>query len=86
MKIQDLSKELSHEERAVRGGSNVNFGYIGGPELAQGGSAPSLFSPSTAVIVDTPTQTQTNVAPVTTTLDVSKLASVLGSLGTSIAQ
>jgi hypothetical protein len=85
MKIQDLSKDLSHEERAVRGGSNANIGYIGGPELLQS-NGPSLFSPSTAVIVDTPTQIQTNVAPVTTTLDVSKIANVLGSLGTSIAQ
>jgi hypothetical protein len=47
---------------------------------------PSLFSPNTAVEVFTPTQIQTNVAPVTTTLDVSKTANVLGSLGTLIAQ
>jgi hypothetical protein len=85
MKIQDLSKELSNEERAVRGGSNTNAGYIGGPELVQNGG-PALFSPSTAVIVDTPTQSQSNVAPVTTTLDVAKTANVLGSLGTLIGQ
>jgi hypothetical protein len=85
MKIQDLSKELNHEERAVRGGSNTNVGYIGAPVLFQSGG-PSLFSPSTAVIVDTPTQIQTNVAPVTTTLDVSKISNVVGSLGTLIGQ
>ena len=85
MKIQDLSKELSQEERAVRGGSNTNVGFIGGPALVQA-NGPSLFSPSTAVVVDTPTQIQTNVAPVTTTLDVSKVSNVLGSLGTLIAQ
>ena len=61
MKIQDLSKELTQEERAVRGGSNANIGFIGAPTLVQSGG-PSLFSPSTAVIVDTPTQIQTNVA------------------------
>ena len=85
MKIQDLSKELSHEERAVRGGSNTNIGFIGAPTLVQS-NGPSLFSPNTAVEVFTPTQIQTNVAPVTTTLDVSKTANVLGSLGTLIAQ
>jgi hypothetical protein len=84
MKIQDLSKELS-QERAVRGGSNTNIGYIGAPELFQSGG-PSLFSPSTAVVVDTPTQIQTNVAPVTTSLDVAKITNVLGSLGTSVGQ
>jgi hypothetical protein len=85
MKVQDLSKELSDEERAVRGGSNANIGFIGGPELAQSGG-PSLFSPSTAVVVDTPTQIQTNVAPVTTTLDSLNTANVVGSLGTLIGQ
>jgi hypothetical protein len=85
MKIQDLNKDLTNEERAVRGGSNSNIGFIGAPELMQSGG-PSLFSPSTAVVVDTPTQIQTNVAPVTTSLDVAKTANVLGSVGTLIGQ
>jgi hypothetical protein len=85
MKIQDLSKELSHEERAVCGGANVNNGLIVGPSLVENGGA-SLFSPNTTVLIAPQTQNQTNVAPVMTTLDVSKTASVLGSLGTLIAQ
>jgi hypothetical protein len=85
MKIQDLSKELTQEERAVRGGSNTNVGIIGAPTLVQSGG-PSLFSPNTAVEVFTPTQIQTNVAPVTTSLDVTKTANVLGSLDTLIGQ
>jgi hypothetical protein len=86
MKLQDLemTQDLSHEERAVRGGS-ANFGYIGGPVLATSGGA-SLFSPSTNVQIFTPVQTQTNVDPTTITSEVSKSANVLGSLGTLIAQ
>src|ERR1700729_4650810 len=81
MNIQDLemTQDLSHEERAVRGGS-ANFGYIGGPVLAPSGG-PSLFSPSTNVQIFTPVQTQTNVDPTTITSEVSKSANVLGSLG-----
>jgi hypothetical protein len=85
MKIPDLNKELTQEELAVRGGSNTNIGVIGAPELVQSGGA-ALFSPATAVVVDTPTQEQANVAPVTTTLDVTKTANVLGSLGTLTGQ
>jgi hypothetical protein len=85
MKIQDLSKELSNEERAVRGGANLNVANIGGPTLVQGGG-PRLFSPNTTVLVDSPTVSQVNVAPITTTLDVSKTANVLGSLDSLIAQ
>jgi hypothetical protein len=85
MKVQDLNKELTKEESEIRGGSNTNIGFIGAPELAQSGG-PALFSPATAVIVDTPTQEQANVAPVTTSVDVAKTANVLGSLGTLIGQ
>jgi hypothetical protein len=86
MKLQDLemTQDLSHDERAVRGGS-ANFGYIGGPVLATSGGA-SLFSPSTNVQIFEPVQTQTNVDPTTITSEVSKSANVLGSLGTLIAQ
>src|SRR5277367_361986 len=86
MNIQDLemTQDLSHEERAVRGGS-ANFGYIGGPVLATSGGA-SLFSPSTNVQIFTPVQTQTNVDPTTITSEVSKSANVLGSLGTLVLQ
>jgi hypothetical protein len=87
MNIKDLevAKELSHEERAVRGGANVNNGFIFGPSLVEN-AGPSLFSPNTTVLIAPQEQTQINVAPVTTTVDVSKIASVLGSLGTSIGQ
>jgi hypothetical protein len=85
MKIQDLNKELTKEESEIRGGSNSNIGFIGGPELVQN-AGPSLFSPNTAVEVFTPTQIQTNVAPVTTNLDLSNISNVLGSLDTKIGQ
>jgi hypothetical protein len=78
----DTTRELTEEERKVRGGSD-NFGYIGGPVLATNGGD-SLFSPNTNVQIDTPVQTQTNVDPTTITQDVSKTANVLGSLGTLI--
>ena len=86
MNIKDLemTKELSHEERAVRGGS-ANFGYIGGPVLAANGGA-SFFSPATNVQIFAPVQTQTNVDPTTITESVSKAANVLGSLGTLVHQ
>jgi hypothetical protein len=86
MNIKDLeiTQELSHDERAVRGGS-ANYGYIGGPVLAANGGA-SLFSPQTNVQIYTPVQTQTNVDPVTITQDLTKTANVLGSLGTFIKQ
>jgi hypothetical protein len=86
MNIKDLemTKELSHEERAVRGGS-ANFGYIGGPVLATNGGA-SFFSPATNVQIFAPVQTQTNVDPTTISESVSKSANVLGSLGTLIHQ
>jgi hypothetical protein len=86
MNIKDLgmTKDLSHEERAVRGGSS-NFGYIGGPVLATNGGA-SFFSPATNVQIYTPVQTQTNVDPTTITSAVSDVANVLGSMGTLIHQ
>ena len=86
MNIKDLemTKELSLEERAVRGGSS-NVGYIGGPVLAANGGA-SFFSPATNVQIFAPVQTQTNVDPTTITSDVSKNANVLGSLGTLVHQ
>ena len=86
MNVKDLemSQELSHEERAVRGGS-ANYGYIGGPVLATAGGN-SLFSPSTNVQIFAPVQTQTNVDPVTITKSVSDTANVLGSLGSFIHQ
>jgi hypothetical protein len=86
MNVKDLemTKDLSQDERAVRGGS-ANFGYIGGPVLATSGGA-SLFSPNTNVQIFTPTQTQTNVDPVTITKSESNVANVLGSLGTLVAQ
>jgi hypothetical protein len=86
MNIKDLemTKDLSHEERAVRGGS-ANFGYIGGPVLATNGGA-SFFSPATNVQIYTPVQTQTNVDPTTITSAVSDVANVLGSMGTLIHQ
>jgi hypothetical protein len=86
MNVKDLemTKDLSQDERAVRGGS-ANYGYIGGPVLANSGGA-SLFSPVTNVQIFTPVQNQTNVDPVTITESVSKNAGVLGSLGTLVAQ
>jgi hypothetical protein len=86
MNIQDLdmTKDLSHDERAVRGGS-ANFGYIGGPVLATN-AGPSLFSPVTNVQIFAPVQTQTNVDPTTITESLSKTSNVLGSLGTLIHQ
>jgi hypothetical protein len=84
LKDIDTTKELTEEERQVRGGSG-NFGYIGGPVLATNGGD-SLFSPATNVQIDTPVQTQTNVDPTTITSDVSKNANVLGSLGTLIKE
>ena len=86
MNVKDLemSKDLSNEERAVRGGS-ANFGYIGGPSLETYGGN-SLFSPNTNVQIFTPVQTQTNVDPVTITKDVSKSVNVLGSLDSFIHQ
>jgi hypothetical protein len=84
IKDLDMTKELSLEERAVRGGS-ANYGYIGGPVLATNGGA-SFFSPATNVQIFTPVQTQTNVDPTTITSDVSKNANVLGSLGTLVHQ
>jgi hypothetical protein len=86
MNIKDIdtTQDLSTEERAVRGGS-ANYGYIGGPVLATSGGE-SLFSPATNVQVFSPVQSQTNVDPTTITTEVSKNASVLGSLGTLIAQ
>ena len=86
MKLQDLemTQDLNHAERAVRGGS-ANFGYIGGPVLATSGGN-SLFSPATNVQVFDPVQSQTNLEPTTITAEVSKSANVLGSLGTLIAQ
>ena len=84
IKDLDMTKELSLEERAVRGGSD-NYGYIGGPVLATSGGD-SFFSPSTNVQIFTPAQSQTNVDPTTITRSVSKSANVLGSLGTLIAQ
>jgi hypothetical protein len=84
IKDLDMTKELSLEERAVRGGS-ANYGYIGGPVLATNGGD-SFFSPATNVQIFTPVQTQTNVDPTTITSNVSKNANVLGSLGTLIHQ
>ena len=84
IKDLDMTKELSLEERAVRGGSS-NVGYIGGPVLDTDGGA-SFFSPATNVQIDAPVQTQTNVDPTTITESVSKVANVLGSLGTFIHQ
>lgn len=86
MNVKDIemSKDLSNEERAVRGGSS-NFGYIGGPVLETHGGN-SLFSPSTNVQIFTPVQTQTNVDPLTITKDVSKSVNVLGSLDSFIHQ
>jgi hypothetical protein len=86
MNVKDLemTKELTNEEREVRGGSS-NVGYIGGPVLATNGGN-SFFSPNTNVQIDAPTQTQTNVDPTTITESVSKSANVLGSLGTLIKE
>jgi hypothetical protein len=86
MNIQDLAmtQDLSHEERAVRGGS-ANFGYIGGPVLTTN-AGPSLFSPSTNVQIFAPVQTQTNVDTKTITDTISKSTNVLGSLGTLVHQ
>jgi hypothetical protein len=86
MNVKDLdtTKDLTDEERAVRGGS-ANYGFIGGPVLATNGGT-SLFSPNTNVQIDTPVQTQTNVDPTTITESVSKNANVLGSLGTLIRE
>jgi len=86
MRIQDLemTQDLSHAERAVRGGS-ANFGYIGGPSLSTYGGN-SLFSPNTNVQIFAPVQTQTNVDTTTITEALSKTTNVLGSLGTLVHQ
>ena len=84
IKDLDMTKELSLEERAVRGGS-ANVGYIGGPVLAANGGA-SFFSPATNVQIFAPVQTQTNVDPTVVTASLSQTANVLGSLGTLIHQ
>jgi hypothetical protein len=81
----DTTKELTKEEQAEVSGGSANFGYIGGPVLANSGG-PSLFSPVTNVQIDTPVQTQTNVDPTTITKNVTENANVLGSLGTLIKQ
>jgi hypothetical protein len=84
VKDLDMTQELTQEERAVRGGS-ANFGFIGGPVLANS-AGPSLFSPTTNVQIFTPVQTQTNVDTTTITEAISKSTSVLGSLGTLVHQ
>jgi hypothetical protein len=84
IKDLDMTQDLSHAERAVRGGS-ANFGYIGAPVLATYGGN-SLFSPSTNVQVFAPVQTQTNIDPLTITKSVSDVANVVGSLGTLVHQ
>ena len=84
IKDLDMTKELSLEERAVRGGS-ANYGYIGGPVLAANGGA-SFFSPATNVQIFAPVQTQTNVDPKVVTESLSETANVLGSLGTLIKE
>jgi hypothetical protein len=86
MKIQDLSKELSHEDRAVRGGGAgpiANVGLMGGSQFDDT-SGFRFASPDTNLAINT--LPQINVAPTVTTLDVTKLTDVLGSLGTSIKQ
>jgi hypothetical protein len=85
MKIQDLSKELSHEDRAVRGGvgSVSNVGIIGGSEFLDN-SGGNIGSSNTNLAIGT--LSQANVAPETTTKDVLKTVNVLGSLGTFVGQ
>ena len=86
MNVKDLemSKDLSNEERAVRGGS-ANYGFIGGPELTTHGGD-SLFSPNTNVQIFTPVQTQTNIDPTTITKNITDTASVVGSFDTLVNQ
>jgi hypothetical protein len=84
VKDLDIAKDLTQEERAVTGGSS-NVANIGGPVLATAGGY-SLFSPHTNVQIDAPVVTQTNVDPTTITEETSKVANVVGSLGTLIGQ
>ena len=84
MKIQDLSKELSHEERAVCGGVSANLGSIGAPAFFQAGAGTNLLSPTIGVEVFTPIVTQVNVDPTVTTVNDTKIASVLASANSLI--
>jgi len=86
MNIKDLeiAQDLSHAERAVRGGSS-NVANIGGPVLVDNGGI-SLYSPKTIAQVNAPVVTQINADPTTITDTTSEVANVLGSLGTYIKQ
>jgi hypothetical protein len=76
IKDLDLSKELSHEERAaVRGGSNAAF-LFGPVQSAQNGSGFNFASPNIQVAPQTVTQTDTTV----------DIASVIASMNTAIGQ
>jgi len=84
MKIQDLSKELSNEERAVRGGTDINFASVGAPTLVQNGGGINLASPTTGVLLSTPSVSQTNFNPETTSVAVTKTADIVGSVNSLI--
>jgi len=84
VKDLDIAKDLTQEERAVTGGSS-NVANIGGPYLASNGGN-SLFSPTTIAQVNVPVVTEINVDPTTITEETSKVANVVGSLGTLIGQ
>ena len=74
MKIQDLSKELSHEERAVRGGAG-NVAFIGGQYASNNAGGGIDFGPETNVQIG-PTLTQT-YAPVSVDLNTITLTKTL---------
>jgi hypothetical protein len=80
MKIQDLSKDLSHEERAVRGGAG-NALLIGGQNASNSSGGGIAFGPETNVQIG-PTVTQT-YAPVSVDLNTITLTKTLESVGSA---
>jgi len=84
VKDLDIAKDLTQEERAVTGGSS-NVANIGGPVLVSNGGN-SAFSPTTIAQVNAPNLSQANLDPTTVTEETSKVANVVGSLGTLISQ
>ena len=85
MNIKDLemTKDLSREERAVRGGFG-NVALIGGQAAGNGVSGWSFASPQTNLQIG-PTVTQT-YAPVSVDLDTITLTKTLNAIGSMAAQ
>ncbi len=86
MEINDLavSKELSDEERAVRGGAGGNIAVIGGQDANNSISGFAFGSPQTSVNVG-PTVAQT-YAPVSVDLNTITLTKTLEAFGSLAVQ